>query len=134
MSAVKTTRNNCISGIANKIDYCLQQYPEPEKLKIVIASDHGQIMGTSEKITHCPLKLEPKERMAIGKTDDPRFVVLECDRYNLPDDISIVRSYAYLSAFSYTSNYQKIGYHGGLFPEEVVPIRNSPISARRLPL
>ncbi|MEH2365247.1 hypothetical protein [Nostoc sp.] len=113
-------RPHTLEGIAKKIDYCLQQYPNPEALRIIIASDHGQIMGTSEKITHCPPGLEPKGRMAIGKTDDTRFVVLEGDRYSLPHDISIVKGSASLSSFSYTSNKKIIGSHGGLFPEEVV--------------
>ncbi|MEH2410197.1 hypothetical protein [Nostoc sp.] len=58
--------------------------------------------------------------MAIGKTDDSRFVVLSGDRYSLPHDISIVKGSASLSSFSYTSNKKIIGSHGGLFPEEVV--------------
>ena len=113
-------RPDTLQSIAKKINYCLQQYPNPDELRIVIASDHGQIMGMSEQITHCPPGLEPKGRMAIGKTDDPRFVVLERDRYGLPHDISVVRDSASLGAFSYTANEQIIGSHGGLFPEEVV--------------
>ncbi|QSJ17848.1 hypothetical protein JYQ62_02975 [Nostoc sp. UHCC 0702] len=119
-SLYELDRPHTLEGIAKKIDYCLQQYPNPEALRIVIASDHGQMMGTSEKITHCPPGLEPKGRMAIGKTDDSRFVVLEGDRYSLPHDISIVKNSASLSSFSYTSNKKIIGSHGGLFPEEVV--------------
>jgi hypothetical protein len=119
-SLYELDRPHTLEGIAKKIDYCLQQYPNPELLRIVIASDHGQIMGTSEKITHCPPELEPKGRMAIGKTDDTRFVVLEGDRYSLPHDISIVKNSASLGSFSYTSNKKIIGSHGGLFPEEVV--------------
>ncbi len=113
-------RPNTLESIAKKINYCLQQYPDPDELRIVIASDHGQIMGVSEQITHCPPELEPKGRMAIGTTDDPQFVVLERDRYGLPHDISVVRGSASLGAFSYTANAKIIGSHGGLFPEEVV--------------
>ena len=47
--------------------------------------------AVSEQITHCPAELAPKGRMAIGKTDDPRFVLLERDRYSLP-----MREIAYL--------------------------------------
>jgi hypothetical protein len=119
-SLYELDRPHTLEGIAKKIDYCLQQYPNPEALRIVIASDHGQMMGTSEKITHCPPELEAKGRMAIGKTDDSRFVVLAGDRYSLPHDISIVKASTSLSSFSYTSNQKIIGSHGGLFPEEVV--------------
>lgn len=119
-SLYQVERPHTLEGIAKKIDYCLQQYPDADELRIVIVSDHGQLMGMSEQITHCPPGLEPKGRMAIGKTDDPRFVVLERDRYGLPHDISIVRNSASNGAFSYTTNKKIIGSHGGLFPEEVV--------------
>ncbi|MEH1892409.1 MAG: BREX system Lon protease-like protein BrxL [Nostoc sp.] len=108
-SLYKLDRLHTLEGIAKKIDYCLQQYPDPDALRIVIASDHGQMIGTSEKITHCPSELEPKGRMAIGKTNDTRFVVLEGDRYGLPHDISIVKGSASLGSFSYTSNKKIIG-------------------------
>ncbi len=113
-------RPRTLKDIAEDINYCLQQYPDPDKLRLVIASDHGQILGTSEQITHCPQGLDPKGRMAIGTTDDRRFVVLERDRYGLPHDISVVRGSASLGSFSYTANKHTIGSHGGLFPEEVV--------------
>lgn len=119
-SLYQVERSHTLEGIAKKINYCLQQYPEPDELRIVIASDHGQILGVSEQITHCPQELEAKGRMAIGKTDDPRFVVLERERYGLPHDISIVRSSASLGSFNYTTSKKIIGSHGGLFPEEVV--------------
>ncbi|MEM1392937.1 MAG: hypothetical protein AAF915_09975 [Cyanobacteria bacterium P01_D01_bin.50] len=119
-SLYQLERPHALEGIAKKIDYCLQQYPDSEQLRIVIASDHGQMMGILDKITHCPPQLEFKGRMAIGKTDDSRFVVLESDRYGLPHDISVIRNSASFSSFSYTTDKKIIGSHGGLFPEEVV--------------
>lgn len=119
-SLYQLERPHALAGIAKKINYCLQQYFNSENLRIVIASDHGQMMGTSEKFTHYPLELEPKGRMAIGKTNDPRFVLLERDYYRLPHDISVVRGSATLSAFNCKQNKQIPGCHGGLFPEEVV--------------
>uniref|UniRef100_A0A0C1N9Y3 PglZ domain-containing protein n=1 Tax=Tolypothrix bouteillei VB521301 TaxID=1479485 RepID=A0A0C1N9Y3_9CYAN len=105
--------------IAREIVSFVEEYPNPEELRVAIASDHGQILGTSEKIT-CPRELEPQGRIAIGKTTDPRFVVLESDRYGLPNDISVVRSSATISSFNYNSDKKILGSHGGLFPEEVV--------------
>ena len=119
-SLYQLERPHALEGIAKKIDYCLQQYPDSEQLRIVIASDHGQMMGILDKITHCPPQLEFKGRMAIGKTDDSRFVVLESDRYGLPHDISVIKSSASFSSFSYTTDKKIIGSHGGLFPEEVI--------------
>ncbi|MDF5733332.1 MAG: hypothetical protein PUP92_36460, partial [Rhizonema sp. PD38] len=116
----KVKRPNTLEGIAREIQSFVEEYPNPELLRVAIASDHGQIMGTSQQITHCPPELEPQGRIAIGKTDDAQFVVLERERYGLPHDISIVRSSASLSSFSYTNKKKIIGSHGGLFPEEVV--------------
>ncbi len=116
----KVQRPHTLEGIAKEIQSFVEEYSHPELLRVAIASDHGQILGVSEQIGHCPQGLEAKGRMAIGKTDDPRFVVLEGDRYGLPHDISIIRSSANLGSFSYTTNKKIIGSHGGLFPEEVV--------------
>jgi serine/threonine protein kinase len=113
-------RPHVLEGIAKDIEYCVKQYPHPEQLKVVIASDHGQIIGAAEQLSNCPEGLDPKGRMAIGRTDDPRFVFLEAERYGLPHDLSIVRSASCLNAFSYTEKNEIIGSHGGLFPEEVV--------------
>ncbi len=116
----KVQRPHTLEGIAKEIQSFVEEYSHPELLRVAIASDRGQILGVSEQIGHCPQGLEAKGRMAIGKTDDPRFVVLEGDRYGLPHAISIVRSSASLGSFSYTTNKKIIGSHGGLFPEEVV--------------
>lgn len=109
-----------LEGIARDIEYCVKQHPNPELLRIVIASDHGQMIGEAEHLSDCPEGLDLKGRMAIGKTDDPRFVVLDAERYGLPHDLSIVRGAACLNAFSYTEKNEIIGSHGGIFPEEVV--------------
>lgn len=109
-----------LEGLARNIEYCIKQHPHSEQLRIVIASDHGQMLGEAEQLTDRPEDLDLKGRMAIGKTDDPRFVVLDAERYGLPHDISIVKGAASLNAFSYTEKNEIIGSHGGLFPEEVV--------------
>jgi serine/threonine protein kinase len=113
-------RPHILEGIARDIEYCVKQYPNPEHLRIVIASDHGQMIGETEHLSNCPEGLDLKGRMAIGKTEDSRFVILDAERYGLPHDLSIVRGAACLNAFSYTEKNEIIGSHGGLFPEEVV--------------
>lgn len=77
-------------------------------------------MGKTEKLTNSPEELQSKGRMAIGKTDDPRFIVLDAKRFGLPYDISIVKNSDCITAFNYTKAQEIIGSHGGLFPEEVV--------------
>ncbi len=116
----RVKRPHALEGIAKEIQSFVEEYSNSDRIRVVIASDHGQIFGISEQITHYDAKLEPQGRMAIGKTDNPQFVVLERDRYGLPHDISVVRSAASLGSFSYTTNKQILGSHGGLFPEEVV--------------
>ena len=108
-------RPKTLESIAERIHYCIQKHPNPENLTLVIASDHGQIFGKSRSISFCPPDLDELQgRMALGKTDDPNFVVLEGDRYGLPHDVSIIKD---SSCFN---SQQMIGCHGGLFPEEVV--------------
>jgi hypothetical protein len=116
----KVERINRLQGIARNIQHFLDNYPHSEKLKIVISSDHGQIMGEVQKLANCPEELQSKGRMAIGKTDDPRFIVLDARRFGLPYDISIVRNSDCITAFNYTKDKEIIGSHGGLFPEEVI--------------
>lgn len=113
-------RPHTLEGIAKDILSFIKEYPQPENIQIVIASDHGQMLGISEKILPGGNKLETKGRMAIGKSDDERLVVLQQERYGLPHDISVVQGAASLGAFSYTTDKKIIGSHGGLFPEEVV--------------
>ncbi len=120
LNLYKVKRPSILEQIAREINHCIKQYPQPENLTLVIASDHGQILGLSNSLSACPPELQAKGRMGIGKTNDSRFVVLDCDRYDLPHDISIVRSSATINAFNYTKEKQVIGSHGGLFPEEVI--------------
>jgi serine/threonine protein kinase len=115
----KVKRTHTLEGIAKEIQSFVEEYYHPDEIQVVIASDHGQILGISEQITY-PDHLESKGRMAIGQIDDPRFVVLERDRYGLPHDISVVKGSATLGSFSYNLDRKTIGSHGGLFPEEVV--------------
>ncbi len=113
-------RPHVLEGIAKDIEYCVEQYPNPDKLRIVISSDHGQMMGEVQRLGNCPEGIESKGRMAIGTTNDPRFVLLEAERFSLPHNVSIVRGAACINALSYTDKKEIIGSHGGLFPEEVV--------------
>jgi serine/threonine protein kinase len=116
----KVERPTALKAIAEEIQSLIHEFPNPDQLRVVIATDHGQMLGESAQLTHCPPELEGEGRMAIGKTDDARFVVLERDRYGLPHDLSIVRGSGSFGSYSYTTNKAIIGSHGGLFPEEVV--------------
>jgi serine/threonine protein kinase len=116
-------RPRCLKQLAEDIAYCVSQHPQSEQLKIVIATDHGQMMGEVLPLSNCP-NFQPEERMgrvAIGRVDDPGFVILERDRFGIPEDMSVVKGAAYIPSYSYKAGHETaISSHGGLFPEEVV--------------
>lgn len=119
-SLYHTKRITTIEGIARSIKYYVEQHPSPETLKIVIASDHGQMIGGIPLLREYPSFIEPKGRMAIGKFEHPDFIFLDPARYDLPHEISVVKGAACLNSFHNNSKGEVIGSHGGLFPEEVV--------------
>jgi serine/threonine protein kinase len=113
-------RQRVLRDIADDILRFIDLHPKKDDLQIVIASDHGQLMGISEKLTHIPEGLEPKGRMAIGKAEHPQLAILDKARFDLPHDISIIRGSNSFSSFSYADDKSIVGCHGGLYPEEVV--------------
>ena len=113
-------RPQVLQQICASIHFYLNKHPERDRLKIVISSDHGQLLGASSQGITCPPDLTPQGRTAKGVTDDPNFVVLSRNDFDLPHDISIVKDASTLTSFSYSQDQTVIGSHGGLFPEEVV--------------
>ncbi len=114
-------RSRELKHIAEDILRFVEIHPQKDNLTVIIASDHGQIMGTSTQLTPIPSSLsEAKGRMAIGETDDQRFAVLMAERYGLPHPISVIRGSASFSSFNYGDDKSSVGCHGGLYPEEVV--------------
>ncbi len=113
-------RQRVLRDIADDILRFIDLHPRKDDLQVVIASDHGQLMGISEKLANIPEGLEPKGRMAIGKAEHPQLAVLDRARFDLPHDISIIRGPSSFSSFSYGDDKSIIGCHGGLYPEEVV--------------
>ena len=113
-------RKRALQGIAEDILRFLKMHPQHEEMRVVIASDHGQLMGTSTNLPFIPEALTPKGRMAIGRADDPQLAVLDKERFDLPHDISVIRGPKSFNSFSYADDKSVIGCHGGLYPEEVV--------------
>jgi hypothetical protein len=106
--------------IAAEIEFLITLHPTPEKLQVVISSDHGQLMGEHERIHIEGAAAAIAGRLVHGKHDDQRFVVLSAPEFGLPEDISVLRGAGCLSAYQVGQNGQAVGLHGGLFPEEVV--------------
>jgi len=58
----RVKRSRVLEGIAKAISHCLEQYPEPDRLQVIIASDHGQILGKTPQIVP-----PPEARKCIGR-------------------------------------------------------------------
>jgi hypothetical protein len=119
-SLYQSDRPATLRKLAAQIYYCIEQHPQPESLKVVIASDHGQLMGEVPLLLNPPRDVNGSGRMAIGRTEDPRCFVLEAKAFGLPEDISVPKSSMCFSTFQKTSQGLGIGLHGGLFPEESI--------------
>lgn len=113
-------RRRELQAITEDIWRFIALHPQPDKLHIVIASDHGQLMGNSPKLVPSTQSLDLKGRMAIGKVEHLPFTVLDKTRFSLPHDVSVIRGCGSFSSFSYTTKQSATGCHGGLYPEEVI--------------
>jgi serine/threonine protein kinase len=109
-----------LRDLADDILRFIDMHPRKDEMRVAIASDHGQLMGTSSKLAYVPDGLIPKGRMAIGRADDPSFAVLDKARFDLQHDISVIRGSSSFSSFTYADDKSIIGCHGGLYPEEIV--------------
>jgi hypothetical protein len=125
-----------LNSIAKEIAYLVSKYPVPSAVQIILCSDHGQLMGEQIRLDELPMGFEFGGRMAIGRVSDPRFFVLEADRFGVKQDISVVRGSGCIRSFQANHAGEIVGVHGGLFPEEVVigvstlqwEVRRHPIS------
>ncbi len=113
-----TQRPSTLRSIANKISALVNAFPNPEELTVVIASDHGQILGECDPVVIEDNDLVTKERFLEGEVDDPRFVVLRPEEFPVPKTISILLNAEVLS--NGLKSQSCIGAHGGLFPDEVI--------------
>jgi len=109
-----------LRDLADDILRFVDMHPRKDEVRVAIASDHGQLMGTSSKLAHIPDGLTPKGRMAVGHADELPFAVLDKTRFDLQHDVSVIRGPSSFSSFSYADDKSIIGCHGGLYPEEVI--------------
>jgi hypothetical protein len=119
-SLYQSDRPATLRKLADQIHYCIQQHPQTQSLKVVIASDHGQLMGEVPLLPNPPRDVNGSGRIAIGRTEDPRCFVLGAKAFGLPEDISVPKNGSCFSTFQRTSQGMGIGLHGGLFPEEAI--------------
>ena len=131
----KVQRPEVLRKIAKQIEFFVQSAPNPEEVKVVICSDHGQMIGAIPILAEPIGGLTSYGRMVERNVSDKNLVVLEAGVFGLPHDISVVRGEACLGAINLTIDKKALGIHGGLFPEEVV-VGFSVLSpaAQRLPV
>lgn len=119
-SLYSVDRPSVLARIANQIAYYVGLHPQADTLQVVIASDHGQMLGQTEILNVPATELKPYGRMAEGISEDPRLVVLAAGKYGVQHAISVVRGEGCLGGFNTGLDGKIIGSHGGMFPEEVV--------------
>lgn len=118
-----------LNTVAGKIADIVNQLPEEIVLRVILTSDHGRLLGTSQRSVPVPPGMQAHGRAAWGHTQlaypasgyvlDGNVAYLFGERFGLAEDVAIV-----LDESAFLTNDGKQGAeryaHGGLFPEEVL--------------
>lgn len=118
-----------LDAVANKIVDLVDQVPSEISFQIIIATDHGRLLGKSARRVTVPSGMVSHGRAAWGDsgrifdasgyTIENEMVYLHGVRFGLPQDAAVV-----LNQDTFRTNDGKGGIevypHGGLFPEEVI--------------
>lgn len=118
-----------LNTIAGKIADIVNQLPSQIALRVILTSDHGRLLGTSQRSVPVPDGMQAHGRAAWGHTLleyppsgyvlDGNLAYLYGERFGLAEDVAIILDE---SAFFTNDGKQGIEHyaHGGLFPEEVL--------------
>jgi hypothetical protein len=118
-----------LNTVAGKIADIINQLPNQIALRVILTSDHGRLLGTSQRSVPVPHDMQAHGRAAWGRVQreypasgyvlDDNLVYLSGERFGLVGDVAIV-----LDENAFLTNDCKQGSerytHGGLFPEEVL--------------
>ncbi len=118
-----------LNTVAGKIADIVNQLPAQTALRVILTSDHGRLLGTSQRSVPVPPGMQAHGRAAWGHTQqaypacgyvlDGNLVYLFGERFGLMEDVAII-----LDESAFLTNDGKQGSeryaHGGLFPEEVL--------------
>jgi len=118
-----------LNTVAGKIADIVNQLSSQIALRVVLTSDHGRLLSTSQRSVPVPHGMQAHGRAAWGHIQeeypasgyvlDGNLVYLFGGRFGLADDVAIV-----LDENAFLTNDSKQGSerytHGGLFPEEVL--------------
>lgn len=103
-----------LNAIAKEISYLVSRYPSPSAVQVVLCSDHGQLMGEQVRLEGLPSGFDFGGRLAIGRVTDPRFLVLEADRFGIKQDISVVRGSGCIQSFQANHAGEMVGTRGAV--------------------
>ncbi|MEW5819216.1 MAG: PglZ domain-containing protein, partial [Cyanobacteriota bacterium] len=116
-----------LKDIIEKIKSIVLKFNTPEKITIVISSDHGQIIDKFEKIElNLPKELLPKGCRAIEGNDfkgltSKNLAILDALHYRLPKDYTIINDQGYFNIYNKNQEDNLAGgMHGSCFPEELL--------------
>lgn len=118
-----------LNTVAGKIADIVNQLSSQIALRVILTSDHGRLLGTSQRSVPVPPGMQAHGRAAWGHTLleypssgyvlDGNLVYLYGERFGLAEDVAII-----LDESAFLTNDGKQGSeryaHGGLFPEEVL--------------
>ena len=130
-SAVKLSHEieAVLDAVAAKLAEVVETLPPQHNLRVLITTDHGRLLGRSERILPVPTQMESHGRAAWGYADrdfSPAGYMLEQElaylhraAFGLPSDAAVI-----VSEQSFRTTDGKTGAevqpHGGLSPEEVI--------------
>ena len=123
-----------LRSLAGKINQLVLTSANPNRLSVVICSDHGQMVGYCRK-----LKIDLQNQKARGRTvlgdisgphdrldqsfarnSDEETVYLNPKGFRLAEPTTLALGRTYFVDWQNNARQEAIGVHGGLFPEEVV--------------
>jgi hypothetical protein len=122
-----------VRTIAKRVVSAAEAVPTHLRLRILVTSDHGRLLGTSDRLIDVPAGMESRQRVSLGPfsqplptagylfCEDAPMAILNGRRFGISDDSDCA---VILSEKSFLTNDGKSGTehfpHGGLFPEEVL--------------
>ncbi len=140
-----------LNTVAQKIAELVEQLPVTIPLKLVLTTDHGRLLASSQRSIPIPAGMEThgraasgpasevkREFPAAGYTIEDNVVYLHGESYGLTEDAAVI-----LDEAAFRMNDGKQGQewytHGGLFPEEVIVpwivlVRDAMPKEQRIPM
>jgi hypothetical protein len=120
-----------LESVADRMINAVFAIPDDKKVRLVITTDHGRLLNSSERHIVAPSGMHPHQRAAVGRAsvvfpptgllvqEQEGIAFLNSDRFHLPDDSAII-----LGEGSFFMEDGKSGIelfpHGGASPEEVI--------------